>query len=229
MYLRLAVFSLITINILLWGWVAVLPEAPGANGQAANNAPPIGPVPGLANIRLAREMNLAARSASEGARQCFTLGPVSSRSVLRELQDELELTVVQLSWRETTAMVEQGYWVYLEPFNNFDQASDAVTQLLERGITDYYIVPRGEYANAISLGIYEREPIARQRMMEIEALDLGWPVSMGMRRQHEPRYWLDFETRGGADIAFGALLSGMEGAQHLEVQCDANETSFPPT
>ena len=67
-------------------------------------------------IQIASELQLAATGASEGERQCFTLGPLVSRPTLRRISDELEPAVVQLSWRETNARVEQGYWVYLVPF-----------------------------------------------------------------------------------------------------------------
>ena len=114
-------------------------------------------------------------------------------------------------------------------FSSYAEASTAVERLVELGVTDYYVIPNGNYSNAVSLGLYEQESIARQRQADIESFGEGWSVSVEMHRENEARYWLDFETRGESDINWEMLLADTEAAQRLEVQCDANETSFPPT
>lgn len=230
MILRIIVIGLFALNLLIWGWKALQPDAsePDAAGHATRASITAREISGLPAIQLAREAAPVLRGAGQNLRQCFTLGPIASRSDFLRIRDELEPSVVQLSWRETTAVVEQGYWVYLEPFGDFEQASDAVVQLVARGVTDYYVIPRGRFSNAISLGLYERESPAKTRLEQIEALDLGWPVSMGVQREDQERYWLDFEIRRGARVEMKELMAGNEEAQHLEVQCEQGESSFPP-
>jgi hypothetical protein len=183
----------------------------------------------LPAIRLASEAERLPPGGAQASRQCFTLGPIDSRSAMRSIQDELERSVVQLSWHETSAVVEQGYWVYLEPFGSYGQAAEAVEQLLAAGVTDYYVMPEGPFEHAVSVGLYERRSQAETRLAEIEALGLGWPVAMEMQRRDEPRYWLDFEIRDDTDVDIPGLVENAGGAQHLEVPCPENEGSFPPT
>ena len=227
MILRIFVLGLVAFNILLWGWALLQPEpAESLDSEAADE---IAQITGMPAIRLASEVTGLIPGGSQASRQCYTLGPLASRSALRRIRDELERAVVQLSWHETTAMVEQGYWVYLEPFGSYEQAAEAVEQLVTNGVSDYYVMPEGSFTNAVSVGLYEQQSQAQNRKAEIEALGLGWPLVIGMQRQDQARYWLDFEIRSDSDIQVQSLIVDNNEAQHLEVPCPENEASFPPT
>lgn len=227
MILRFTVIGLVVLNVFLWGWAALQPEPrdPAAEADPAR----ITQISNLPSIRLARESERLPPGGSIASRQCFTLGPLPSRSVMEGIQGELERSVVQLSWHETTAVVEQGYWVYLEPFASYEQAAEAVEQLVAAGVRDYYVMPGGRFANAVSVGLFERQSQAQARKEQIESLDLGWPVVMEMQRKDEPRFWLDFEIRGDANVEVSSLAADHAEAQHLEVPCPENQASFPPT
>ena len=227
MILRITVIGLLVFNIVMWGWASLQPKSNHLTG--AEEAARILKINGVPSIRLASEANLLSPGGSQAFRQCFTLGPIDSRSAMRRMQDELERAVVQLSWHETTSTIEQGYWVYLEPFGSYDQAAEAVEQLVANGVRDYYVMPKGPYANAVSVGLYDRQSLAQARRIEIEGLGLGWPVTVEMARKDEPRYWLDFEVRSDSVVEIDRLVANGGDAQHLEVPCRENEASFPPT
>ncbi len=125
--------------------------------------------------------------------------------------------------------MEQGYWVYLEPFASYEQAAEAVEQLVANGVSDYFLMTDGQFANAISVGLYERQSQAQARKDTIDELGLGWPVRVEMRREDETRYWLDFEMRSDAGVEVESLIVEYDEARHLEVPCPENEASFPPT
>lgn len=227
MILRFTVICLVVLNVFLWGWAAIQPEPPKAPGP--EDAARINQISGLPTIRLASEVDMMPPGGAQALRQCYTLGPVDSRSAMRRIQDVLEPSVVQLSWHETSAVVEQGFWVYLEPFSSFGQAAEAVDQLVANGVSDYYVMPSGPFANAVSVGLYEQRSQAETRKEQIEALGLGWPVTIGMQRKDEARYWLDFEIRDDSDLDIAGLVSEDGEARYLEVPCPENEASFPPT
>ena len=227
MILRFTVISLVVLNLLLWGWASLQPE-PVLRGPAGDPGH-IRQISNVPAIRLASEATRLPPGGTQASRQCYTLGPLNSRSVMQSIQDQLSRSVVQLSWHEGTVVVEQGFWVYLEPFDSREEAARAVEQLVARGVRDYYLIPQGPYANAVSVGLYERESQAAARQQSIEALGLGWPVMMEMQRKDEPRYWLDFEIRPDASIQVSSLAAGSPEAQSLEVPCPENEASFPPT
>jgi hypothetical protein len=227
MILRISVIGLLAFNILLWGWASLQPA--NSNTSGAEEAARILRINGVPSIMLASESNILSPGGIQASRQCFTLGPIESRSAMRQIQDELERSVVQLSWHETTSTIEQGYWVYLQPFGSYDQAAEAVEQLVANGVTDYYVMPAGPFANAVSVGLYDQRSLALARRDEIEALGLGWPISVEMARKDEARYWLDFEIRRDAGVRVDNLVASSGEAQHLEVPCRENEASFPPT
>ena len=226
MILRLLVIGLIVANIVLWGWASLQPEPRTAPAeQTSSGVTQISSVP---SIRLARESAIGPPGGSQASRQCYTLGPLQSRSAMQVIQDELERSVIQLSWHQSSVVVEQGFWVYFEPFDSYRQAAEAVDLLVENGVRDYYVMPDGPYANAVSVGLFERQAQAEARKEAIEALGLGWPVKVEMQRKDEARYWLDFELRPDRQVDVQELIAGQPGAQHLEVPCPENEASFPP-
>ena len=227
MTLRLIVIGLVVVNVFLWGWAALQPKPNEALVVTLAESP--GASPDVPAIRLTREASVQSPGGSQVSRQCYTLGPLSSRSVTQSIQEELSRAVVQIELHESTAMVEQGFWVYLEPFGSYSQAAEAVTQLLANGVRDYFIMPEGPYAHAVSVGLYDQRSMAEARMRSLEALELGWPIAMEMQRKDEARYWLDFELRPDMEISIEALIADHEGAQNLEVPCRENEASFPPT
>ena len=227
MTLRLTVIGLLVANVFLLGWAMLQPAVLETN--EVTDTQPLEQSSELPPIRLAHEAAIQPGGGSQESRQCYTLGPLSSRSAMENIQEVLARSVVQLNWHQTSALVEQGFWVYLEPFGSYSQASEAVAQLVANGVRDYYILPEGPYANAVSVGLYEQRSQAQERLSQIEALGLGWPVMMEMQRKDEPRFWLDFELMPDAELAIEPLLADQEGAQHIEVPCPENEASFPPT
>lgn len=227
MILRFTVIGLVVLNVFLWGWAALQPEPPAA--VETSESASVHQIGNLPAIRLASESTRLPPGGEIASRQCFTLGPLPSRTAMQGIQDELARSVVHLSWHETTAVVEQGYWVYLEPFETYEQAAEAVAQLVSKGVRDYYVMPGGRFANAVSVGLFERQSQALARKEQIESLGLGWPVVMDMQRKDEPRYWLDFELRSDSGLEVGNLVAAHSEAQHLEVPCPENQASFPPT
>lgn len=227
MILRICVLGLVAFNILLLGWALLQPELPEISDTEDSDQ--ISQISDLPAIRLASEATGLIPGGSQASRQCFTLGPIASRSAMQRIRDELERSVVQLSWHETTALVEQGYWVYLEPFSSYEQAAEAVEQLVANGVADYFVMPEGPFANAVSVGLYERQSQAQTRKQEIETLGMGWPIVIDLQRQDEARYWLDFEIRSDSDIDIESLIVDNDEARQLEVPCPENEASFPPT
>ena len=227
MTLRLIVIGLVVANVFLWGWAVLQPEPAQAPKAPEVNQPRA--LPDVPEIALASEREGLPSGGVQDSRQCFTLGPLGSRSVTLSIQESLSSSVVQINLHESTAVVEQGFWVYLEPFGSYAQASEAVSQLVANGVRDYFIMPEGPYANAVSVGLYEQRSQAETRMRDIEALELGWPLRMEMQRQDEARYWLDFELLPDTETNIESLVADHEGAQHLQVPCRENEASFPPT
>jgi hypothetical protein len=79
-----------------------------------------------------------------------------------------------------------------------------VEQLIKAGFHDSYVVPNGDNARAISLGVFKREQGAHARKAQIDSLGLDIDVVIAMETESVPGFSLDLELTDGAD---GVLLS----------------------
>jgi hypothetical protein len=98
---------------------------------------------------------------------CLRWGPIAAARL-----DEATalLAPLKLGERlETQAQGEPGgpYWVYIAPLANKTLADAKVTELANMGIKDLAVVRTGKWQNAISLGLYAKQPIADARLAEL--------------------------------------------------------------
>jgi hypothetical protein len=133
-------------------------------------------------------------------RQCFSLGPFHSIEEADEVQARLLEVSASISERQTEALVEKGYWVFMPPYASLLEANQALLSLQALGLQDIGVIYEGEWKNAISLGYFLRQENALRRKKDLE--ERGHAPLMRVQRQAEPRYWLDYEqTPGSAFIA----------------------------
>jgi len=80
-----------------------------------------------------------------------------------------------------------GYWVFIPPLANREEAVRKVAELQELGVKDYFIVPSsGSRPLAISLGTYRGEEAARVRLEALRAKGVR-SAKIGERRS-EPTF-----------------------------------------
>lgn len=61
-----------------------------------------------------------------------------------------------------------SYWVYIPPLKNKAAINQKISQLKERGITEYFVVSEpGPWLNAISLGVFRTKSAAQHRLDEL--------------------------------------------------------------
>ena len=68
----------------------------------------------------------------------------------------------------------KNHHVYIPPLASRAAASEVADELRSRGVSDIWIIGKGERANGISLGVFRNERYMRRRVAEIRAL--GYPV-----------------------------------------------------
>jgi len=191
--LRILVISLFVANLLLLGF------------QGSQPAPPPEPAvvttvvedDGIPTIHLFSEM-MENRDLMAGNRQCFSLGPFHSSEDRDETRNRLTELTINISERQTQALVEKGYWVYMPPYDSLLEANRALLSLQALGLKDIGIIYDGEWQNAISLGYFLRQKNALRRKKDLE--DRGHSPMIRVQRQAEPRYWLEYEQVIGSDL-----------------------------
>lgn len=92
--------------------------------------------------------------------RCLTWGEFSGES-LKLANNALAALQLGDKLQRRTVEYDSGYWVYMPPQKNTDQAKRKVEQLQRLGVKDYFVVQeKGEWLHAISLGVFRTEQAA---------------------------------------------------------------------
>ncbi|HAI70681.1 MAG TPA: hypothetical protein DCM38_14745 [Gammaproteobacteria bacterium] len=122
---------------------------------------------------------------------CFQSVPYTQASVAQKkanwLKNQNNVTV-DVQSRKTQVL--ESTWVYLPPFESRQAADRTQQHLLEVGINDCYVVKKGQFKNAISLGLYSRHFNVKPRLKELSAK--GYKnVKTQKRYKSQTKYWLN--------------------------------------
>ena len=191
--LRILVISLVVANLLLLAFQGSKPAAPPKT-KAVRTVEKDSDIP---TIHLFSEM-MKDQELMTGNRQCFSLGPFHSSDDRDENRTRLLEVSTRISERQTEALVEKGYWVFMPPYVSLLAANEELLSLQALGLKDIGIIYDGEWEKAISLGYFLRQENALKRKKALE--DKGYEALMRVRRQGEPRYWLDYEQTPGSGL-----------------------------
>ena len=190
---RILVISLFVANLLLFAFQrtnpAVQPETTVTPAVKKNSNIP--------TIHLFGEM-MQDQGLLTGNRQCFSLGPFHSSEDKDEFRLLLQEVSTRINERQTEALVEKGYWVFIAPYDSLLEANQELISLQALGLEDIGVVFDGKWKNAISMGYFMRQENAQQRKESVE--NRGYETLIRVQRQGEPRYWLDFEQNPGSSL-----------------------------
>jgi hypothetical protein len=191
--LRIVVISLVLANLLLLAFQSTKPaaqsEVPAAQAVVED--------PDIPTIHLFEEL-LQDQQLLAGSSQCFSLGPFHTVEQRDELRARLRGLVTGYSERQTVATVEKGYWVFLPPFDSLLEANQVLLSLRALGLKDVAVILDGEWKHAISLGYFLRQGNANRHRQQLK--ERGVAAQVRVRRDTEPRYWLDYEQGPGASL-----------------------------
>lgn len=191
--LRILVISLVVANLLLLGFQSNKPEVQ----KKTTVAPAVKKDSNIPTIHLFSEM-MQDQGLLTGNRQCFSLGPFHSSEDKDEFRLLLQEVSTEISERETEALVEKGYWVFIPPYDSLLEANQALISLQALGLEDIGVIYDGEWKSAISLGYFMRQENAQRRKESVESK--GYAPRIRVQRQGEPRYWLDYEQNPGSGL-----------------------------
>lgn len=191
--LRIIVISLVVANLLLLGFQSSTPTVK----PEARPAPAVVKDSGIPTIHLFSEM-MQDQGLMSGNRHCFTIGPFHAVADWDDVHMRLQKVATRISERQTEALVDRGYWVYMPPYPSLLEANEALLSLQALGLEDVAIIYDGEWKNSISLGYFMRQENAQRRKKALE--DRGFKPMMRIQRQSEPRFWLDYEQEPGSGL-----------------------------
>ncbi len=146
---------------------------------------------------------------------CLTLGPFSNADIAKRSARTLAALGVDVKQREISQRTPRGYWVYLPSSKSYQAAKRKVTELQKKGVKDLYIMGKGRYENAISLGLFTREGAADSRFQQVKKL--------GLKAVLEPQYrdnkqtWLDLMVPAGQTSMVVSITEMADDLQQVEL------------
>jgi hypothetical protein len=131
-------------------------------------------------------------AAGPAPRACFTLGPLTADAPVREMSRWLTQAGATVDVRTDERREVALYWVFFPPRTSRALAIAEVTRLRGEGVTDVIVVPKGDMANAVSLGVFSRTESRDRRMREMN--QRGYQPSVSPRYRVKRASWIDMSV-----------------------------------
>ncbi|MEM7401066.1 MAG: SPOR domain-containing protein [Pseudomonadota bacterium] len=125
------------------------------------------------------------------AKTCYSLGPILDENESNKLKQKLKQNGFQPKHKAITDKEPKSYWVYFPVEKTLADAKAVVNQLRDANVDDYFIVRKGKFTNAISMGLYNSYSRAKIRMRGLRKL--GFNPKVQTRYKDVTRHWLDFQ------------------------------------
>lgn len=219
MAVRFLFLLLLALNLGAGAWLLF--------GRIPSRPLPPATDPGVAELRLLSEAKPSASAASTPGRApassqaatetCTTLGPFTTTVDMRTAMHALSPHVAHIQYHEEQVNRSRGFWVYLPATTTREAALEEARALAAKGINDYYVVTAGDSQNTVSLGLFDDETNAQNRMAALQKL--GFPAKVRQRIDSEPAYWVDYGVAPGTPFDWRALLPGRNDLQAKPIDC----------
>ena len=151
------------------------------------------------------------------AETCSTLAAFTPTVDMRAAMQALSPHVDRIQYREEQVSHSHGYWVYLPATADRESALDEARKLAGKGINDYYVVTAGDAQNTVSLGLFDSESNAQNRVTALK--QLGFPAQLKQRVDTEPAYWVDYAVEAGTSFDWQTWLPGRSDLQAKPIDC----------
>lgn len=176
----------------------------------------------LTRLVLFKEYQQQLQSVAEGngISKCFSLGPFTRQESFNIVREQFIQQGIEVFSRVSSESVRDGFWVMLPAATSRSQAMVQIQKLRDKGVKDYFLVAVGEMKNAISLGVFSKPTLAKQRSDEVEKL--GFEVRIRKITLPKRVYWLEWlrQAKKQPDkVLLEALHTQYEGIGQTERQC----------
>ncbi|WHZ19651.1 MAG: hypothetical protein OJF55_001800 [Rhodanobacteraceae bacterium] len=216
MFVRLLFLLLLALNLGAAAWLLF--------GRAPVESLPPPTNPGVPELRLLSETPRAARPAGASTTAeprerdaCTTLGPFMTAVDMRAAVQALSPRVARIQYREESLRRSHGYWVYLPAAASREAALDEARALAAKGIHDYYVVTAGDSQNTISLGLFNDQSNAQNRLAQLQ--QMGFQAKIEQRVDTEPAYWVDYAVPEGTAFDWQTWLPGRGDLRSRSIDC----------
>ncbi|WP_256646174.1 SPOR domain-containing protein [Thermomonas paludicola] len=215
MLLRPAIVMLVMLNLGAAGWWAFHPQslpvpAPDAGENAVpglqllTEAAPIHP-PVAEQASLPVAVVAAPTVATAGLPVCLRFGPFVDAAAREVARAALAAAGVSASPYAAASKSARGWKVYLPALASHEEAQAQAAKLKAAGVSDLYVMSKGDEANSIALGRFSSEDAAQRRLAELR----GKGVAAQLEPLGEPsaQQWLQARLPAGMEPAALAAIA----------------------
>ena len=128
--------------------------------------------------------------------------------------------------RQEERQLNRRYRVYISPLTSREDAIGKVQEILDRGVRDVAIIPKGSLANGISMGVFKNEENMRRRIAELE--QLGYSAESVMETETVGEYLIRARVSGPSAVSDVAWTSQFPGQFIRYVIADEMFAVRPP-
>jgi hypothetical protein len=136
-------------------------------------------------------------------RECYTLGPLENDDDISALSAWFNAQGSQATLRSDERREVTSTWVFLPPLASREAADALVREMQSANIDDIYVIPRGDMANAISLGLFSQSDTLQRRVSQLE--ERGFTPSVLPRYRTATASWFDVTTSAAQPMTVGVL------------------------
>jgi hypothetical protein len=152
---------------------------------------------------------------------CYSIGPLEDDSQIAAVRTWLVAMggdpILRVGERRELAR----YWVYFPPFPSWAEAAQRADRMRSLGIEDFIVIPKGDMAKAISLGVYSQRPFLDRRVRELR--DHGYDPSILPRYETRKASWFDANFEWREALSEEDLALRFSGVELDDVDCESGE------
>lgn len=147
-----------------------------------------------------------ARASGPAALRCMSFGPYDDAASVATARDTLQpLGAAQTRVRDVVD-ASRGWRVLMAPQPDRAAADALAGRIRDAGFDDLLVIPSGDEANGIALGLYSTEAAARRRESSLRAA--GFPAQAKPLGDGTTRHWLDLAAGPAFDAAAARRAAG---------------------
>ena len=124
-----------------------------------------------------------------GATACYTLGPLDAGAPVEDMRVWLDAKGASVDVHIDERREVTLHWVFFPPRASRAEALAEVARMRAQGIEDIVVVPKGDMANAISLGVFSRTEGRDRRLQQLSKK--GHHPSTAPRYRAKVATWVD--------------------------------------
>ena len=148
---------------------------------------------------------------------CLSFGPIESADSGDALLAWAKAQGGDAELRDRERRELSRFWIYFPPLPDRSSAIALVEEMRAKELSDIFIIPRGDMANAISLGVYSRKQSRDRRLADLARH--GYEPAVAPRYKTERATWLDARFPPGFVLDQPGLSERFGAIEVSDIRC----------